>query len=107
MFLTDFHMQKYTGGIISWVGIFLTVTPGTFLRCKGRPNKQNTLQETSPSGSSQSSGENGESMVDGDILQLIIFQDSKFQKVYLLKILIFMKANIQTQRDILLWLEFR
>ena len=26
MFLTDFHMQKYTGGIISWVGIFLTVT---------------------------------------------------------------------------------
>ena len=28
MFLTDFHMQKYTGGIISWVGIFLTVTPG-------------------------------------------------------------------------------
>ena len=27
MFLTDFHMQKYTGGIILWVGIFLTVTP--------------------------------------------------------------------------------
>ena len=27
MFLTEFHMQKYTGGIISWVGIFLTVTP--------------------------------------------------------------------------------
>ena len=27
MFLTDFHMQKYTRGIISWVGIFLTVTP--------------------------------------------------------------------------------
>ena len=26
MFLTDFHMRKYTGGIISWVGIFLTVT---------------------------------------------------------------------------------
>ena len=26
MFLTDFHTQKYTGGIISWVGIFLTVT---------------------------------------------------------------------------------
>ena len=26
MFLTDFHMQKYTGGIISRVGIFLTVT---------------------------------------------------------------------------------
>ena len=28
MFLTDFRTQKYTGGIISWVGIFLTVTPG-------------------------------------------------------------------------------
>ena len=27
MFLTDFHTRKYTGGIISWVGIFLTVTP--------------------------------------------------------------------------------
>ena len=27
MFLTDFHMRKYTGGIILWVGIFLTVTP--------------------------------------------------------------------------------
>ena len=26
MFLTYFHTQKYTGGIISWVGIFLTVT---------------------------------------------------------------------------------
>ena len=26
MFLTDFRMQKYTGGIILWVGIFLTVT---------------------------------------------------------------------------------
>ena len=26
MFLTDFCMQKYTRGIISWVGIFLTVT---------------------------------------------------------------------------------
>ena len=29
MFLTDFHMQKYTGGIILWLGIFLTVTPAT------------------------------------------------------------------------------
>ena len=29
MFLTDFHMRKYTGGIISWVGIFLTVTPAS------------------------------------------------------------------------------
>ena len=28
MFLTDFRTQKYTGGIISRVGIFLTVTPG-------------------------------------------------------------------------------
>ena len=27
MFLPDFHMQKYTGGIISRVGIFLTFTP--------------------------------------------------------------------------------
>ena len=27
MFLTDFRTQKYTGGIISQVGIFLTVTP--------------------------------------------------------------------------------
>ena len=27
MFLTDFHTQKYTRGIILWVGIFLTVTP--------------------------------------------------------------------------------
>ena len=27
MFLTDFCTQKYTGGIISRVGIFLTVTP--------------------------------------------------------------------------------
>ena len=27
MFLTEFHTQKYTGGIISWVGIILTVTP--------------------------------------------------------------------------------
>ena len=31
MFLTDFHMQKYTGGIISRVGIFLTVTPADIL----------------------------------------------------------------------------
>ena len=29
MFLTDFHTQKYTGGIISQVGIFLTVTLAT------------------------------------------------------------------------------
>ena len=29
MFLTDFRTQKYTGGIISWVGIFLTITLGT------------------------------------------------------------------------------
>ena len=27
MFLTDFHTQKYTRGIFSRVGIFLTVTP--------------------------------------------------------------------------------
>ena len=27
MFLTDFCTRKYTGGIISRVGIFLTVTP--------------------------------------------------------------------------------
>ena len=27
MFLTDFHTRKYTGGIISRVGIFLTVAP--------------------------------------------------------------------------------
>ena len=27
MFLTDFRTRKYTGGIISRVGIFLTVTP--------------------------------------------------------------------------------
>ena len=27
MFLTDFRTRKYTRGIISWVGIFLTVTP--------------------------------------------------------------------------------
>ena len=27
MFLTDFRTQKYTGGIILQVGIFLTVTP--------------------------------------------------------------------------------
>ena len=27
MFLTEFRTQKYTGGIISRVGIFLTVTP--------------------------------------------------------------------------------
>ena len=30
MFLTDFRTQKYTGGIISRVGIFLTVTPVNF-----------------------------------------------------------------------------
>ena len=29
MFLTDFRTRKYTGGIISRVGIFLTVTPVT------------------------------------------------------------------------------
>ena len=40
-------------------------------------------------------------------LQLMIFQDSKFQKVYLLKILTLVKIQIQTQRDILLWLDFR
>ena len=34
MFLTDFHIQKYTGGIISQVGIFLTVTPGS-AQCNG------------------------------------------------------------------------
>ena len=27
MFLTDFRTRKYTGGIMSRVGIFLTVTP--------------------------------------------------------------------------------
>ena len=31
------------------------------------PSEQNALQETSPSGYSQSSGENGESMVDGEV----------------------------------------
>ena len=34
---------------------------------QGGPSGQNTLQETSPSGLSQSSGENGESMVDGEV----------------------------------------
>ena len=34
---------------------------------QGAPSGQNTLQETSPSGLSQSSGENGESMVDGEV----------------------------------------
>ena len=29
MFLTEFCTQKYTRGIILWVGIFLTVTLGT------------------------------------------------------------------------------
>ena len=33
----------------------------------GGPNEQNKLQETSPSGSGQSSRENGESMVDGEV----------------------------------------
>ena len=32
-----------------------------------RPSELNSLQETSPSGSSQSSRENGESMVDGEV----------------------------------------
>ena len=32
MFLTDFRMRKYTGGIISRVGIFLTVTMGKIYR---------------------------------------------------------------------------
>ena len=31
MFLTEFRTQKYTGGIISRVGIFLTVTPGRMI----------------------------------------------------------------------------
>ena len=34
---------------------------------QGGPSGQNTLQETSPSGLSQFSGENGESMVDGEV----------------------------------------
>ena len=34
---------------------------------QGGPSEQNALQETSPSGFSQSSGENGESMVDGEV----------------------------------------
>ena len=32
-----------------------------------RPSEQNMLQETSPSGFSQSSGDNVESMVDGEV----------------------------------------
>ena len=34
---------------------------------QGQPSGQNILQEISPSGLSQSSGENGESMVDGEV----------------------------------------
>ena len=34
---------------------------------QGGPSEQNALQETSPSGFSSSSGENGESMVDGEV----------------------------------------
>ena len=34
---------------------------------QGGPNEQNAVQETSPSGLSQSSGENGENMVDGEV----------------------------------------
>ena len=34
---------------------------------QGEQSEQNTLQETSPSSLSQSSGENGESMVDGEV----------------------------------------
>ena len=71
-----------------------------------RPNEQNMLQETSPSGFSQSSREYWENMVDGEVSTTNRLQDSKFQKVYLLKILILVKINIQTQRDILLWLDF-
>ena len=72
-----------------------------------RLSEQNTLQETSPSGFSQSSQEYGERWWMEKFLQLVVLQDSKFQKVYLLKILILVKINIQTQRDILLWLDFR
>ena len=38
MFFTDFHMQKYTGGIISWVGIFLTVTLANLIDLCVKPN---------------------------------------------------------------------
>ena len=34
---------------------------------QGEPSAQHMLQETSPSSLSQSSGENGESMVDGEV----------------------------------------
>ena len=37
MFLTDFRTRKYTGGIISRVGIFLTVTPAASLRSANAP----------------------------------------------------------------------
>ena len=36
MFLTDFLTRKYTGGIILWVAIFLTVTLGS-LSALGHP----------------------------------------------------------------------
>ena len=43
MFLTDFHTRKYTGGIISRVGIFLTVTP-----CSRRGNRGMYLTSVTP-----------------------------------------------------------
>ena len=41
MFLTDFRMRKYTGGIISRVGIFLTVTPVTVTIWRIKPEPRN------------------------------------------------------------------
>ena len=38
IFLTDFHMQKYTRGIILWVGIFLTITPGCLHQKQSHPS---------------------------------------------------------------------
>ena len=47
MFLTDFHTQKYTGSTISWVGIFLTVTPGLVLTARTFDNYKPQFRCTS------------------------------------------------------------
>ena len=55
---------------------------------QGEPSGHHKLQETSPSSLSQSSRENGESMVDGKVSTTYSIPILKIPKMYLLKILI-------------------
>ena len=64
MFLTDFRTRKYTGGIISRVGIFLTVTPHNFMMAVRKTFNTNNLVSFNPETYTRCAYESGQLLLE-------------------------------------------